>query len=117
MTHRRDNLDMTRIDALVSVDEYLHTVYRPDYDYVDGELADRNVGEKNHADAQGEIFLTCACAASSGISIQYRKREWMCCRRATAFRTFPYSSGRNLTSRSSRGLHSFVLRFCRRKIG
>jgi Uma2 family endonuclease len=48
---------MTPVDALVSVEEYLHTVYRPDCDYVDGELVDRNVSEKNHADAQGEIFF------------------------------------------------------------
>jgi Uma2 family endonuclease len=48
---------MAPVDALVSVEEYLHTVYRPDCDYVDGELVDRNVGEKNHADTQGEIFV------------------------------------------------------------
>jgi Uma2 family endonuclease len=48
---------MGPVDTLVSVEEYLHTVYRPDCDYVDGELVDRNVGEKNHADAQGEIFF------------------------------------------------------------
>jgi len=29
----------------VSVEEYLHTVYEPDMDYVDGVLEDRNVGE------------------------------------------------------------------------
>ncbi len=31
--------------ALVSVDEYLRTSYRPDCDYVDGILVERNVGE------------------------------------------------------------------------
>ncbi len=34
--------------TLVSVDEYLHSVYEPDVDYVDGVLEDRNVGEKKH---------------------------------------------------------------------
>ena len=34
----------------------MHTVYRPDCDYVDGVLVDRNVGEKNHAKAQQEIW-------------------------------------------------------------
>lgn len=29
----------------VSVEEYLHKVYEPDMDYVDGVLQDRNVGE------------------------------------------------------------------------
>jgi Uma2 family endonuclease len=48
---------MTPVDALVSVEEYLHTVYRPDCDYVDGELVDRNVGEKSHAKAQQEALV------------------------------------------------------------
>ncbi len=42
---------------LVSVEEYLHTDYEPDCDYVDGELEDRNVGEKDHAKLQLEILL------------------------------------------------------------
>ena len=32
----------------VSVDEYLHSVYEPDMDLVDGVLEDRNVGEFDH---------------------------------------------------------------------
>jgi Uma2 family endonuclease len=48
---------MAPVDALVSVEEYLHTIYRPDCDYVDGELVDRNVGEKSHAKAQRKIML------------------------------------------------------------
>jgi Uma2 family endonuclease len=43
--------------TLVSVDEYLHTVYRPDCDYVDGILVERNVGEKDHAKLQREILF------------------------------------------------------------
>src|ERR1700722_1379833 len=35
--------------TLVSVEEYLATSYDPDCDYVDGELEDRNVGEKDHS--------------------------------------------------------------------
>jgi len=37
----------------ISVDEYLHTVYRPDCDYVDGNVIERNVGEFPHAMLQG----------------------------------------------------------------
>lgn len=33
----------------ISVDEYLHTSYRPDCDYVDGEVVERNVGEYKHS--------------------------------------------------------------------
>jgi Uma2 family endonuclease len=38
---------------LISVSEYLHTSYRPDCDYVDGVVEERNVGEFDHADMQG----------------------------------------------------------------
>ena len=39
--------------VVVSVEEYLHTVYEPDCDYVDGEIIARNMGELNHALTQG----------------------------------------------------------------
>jgi len=42
--------------ALVSVEEYLHTDYSPDCDYVDGELVERNVGESDHSICQGLIY-------------------------------------------------------------
>jgi len=35
-------------DPFVTVVEYLHTVYEPECDYVDGRLEDRNVGEYDH---------------------------------------------------------------------
>ena len=38
--------------TLVSVEEYLSTSYDPDCDYVDGELEDRNLGEKDHGKLQ-----------------------------------------------------------------
>jgi Uma2 family endonuclease len=37
------------IDApLVTVEEYLRTVYRPDCEYVDGRVEERNLGEHDH---------------------------------------------------------------------
>jgi len=42
--------------TLVSVDEYLHTSYNPDCDYVDGEIVERNVGVLDHSDLQAEII-------------------------------------------------------------
>ena len=33
----------------ISVEEYLRTTYRPDMDYVDGELVERHVGEYKHS--------------------------------------------------------------------
>jgi Uma2 family endonuclease len=43
----------TRIS--VTLDEYLHSSYRPDCDYVDGELQERNVGELDHAEVQSAL--------------------------------------------------------------
>ena len=42
--------------TLVSVQEYLATSYRPDRDFVDGELQERNLGELEHSLLQGAIF-------------------------------------------------------------
>jgi Uma2 family endonuclease len=38
--------------TLISLDEYLHTSYRPDCDYVDGEVVERNLGKHEHARVQ-----------------------------------------------------------------
>ncbi len=35
--------------TLVPLDEYLKTSYRPDRDWIDGEIKERNVGERPHA--------------------------------------------------------------------
>lgn len=48
---------MGAMTTLVSVDEYLHTDYSPDCDYVDGVVLERNVGEKDHSKAQKRILL------------------------------------------------------------
>jgi Uma2 family endonuclease len=43
--------------TLVSVEEYLSSVYEPECDYVDGELEDRNVGEKDHSKLHFKIQM------------------------------------------------------------
>jgi Uma2 family endonuclease len=43
---------MATSSTLVPVEEYLRTMYRPDCDYVDGEVLERNMGEKPHARLQ-----------------------------------------------------------------
>jgi Uma2 family endonuclease len=47
---------MSPTDTLVSLDEYLSTVYDPDCEYVDGEVIERNMGEFDHSALQGIIF-------------------------------------------------------------
>ena len=61
--------------TLVSVNEYLSTTYRPDCDYVDGVLLERNVGEFDHSAAQVAV-ASCLHA---------RRRDWGI-RLATALR-------------------------------
>ncbi len=52
--------------ALISVDEYLRTAYSPDCDYVDGEVQERNLGERDHSILQGEFLYY----------FRSRKKEW-----------------------------------------
>jgi len=57
---------MAATTAHVSVEEYLNTVYRPDCDYLDGEILERNLGEWDHNKLQmtlGSYFFS-------------RRREW-----------------------------------------
>ena len=41
----------------ISVEEYLQTTYRPDRDYVDGEVVERNLGEYDHSRPQMRLIL------------------------------------------------------------
>ena len=50
----------------ISIEEYLHTVYRPDVDYVDDHIEERNVGEFDHGDLQFYI----------GTLLRLRSKEW-----------------------------------------
>jgi Uma2 family endonuclease len=46
---------MATAPTQISMEEYLHTVYKPDRDYVNGELEEREVGEWDHATWQGVL--------------------------------------------------------------
>jgi len=50
----------------VPLSEYLNTSYRPDCDYLEGELLERNVGEWDHSRLQGLL----------GSYLLSREREW-----------------------------------------
>jgi len=41
--------------TLISVEEYLRTGFDPDCDYVDGEVLERNLGNRRHSYTQGSI--------------------------------------------------------------
>ena len=52
--------------TLVPLQVYLETDYRPDCDWIDGEVKERNVGEGQHSNIQG-FFIG---------FFQEHKREW-----------------------------------------
>ena len=58
--------DFMAIGTLVSIDEYLTTIYRPDCDYVDGMIEERNLGENDHANLQTIL----------AIYLGERRKEW-----------------------------------------
>ncbi len=57
---------MATSTSLVSMEEYLRTAYRPDADFVDGEIVERNLGEFEHATLQIAI----------GSCFWARRKEW-----------------------------------------
>jgi len=43
--------------TLIPVEEYLRSSYSPDREYVDGEIVERNLGEKAHGTVQSNLIL------------------------------------------------------------
>jgi Uma2 family endonuclease len=60
--------------TLISVNEYLHTSYDPDCDYVDGVIEERNLGEYNHARLQLLIGAYLLRQVSSGLRVVVEQR-------------------------------------------
>jgi len=52
--------------VLIPVSEYLRTTYRPDCDYINGELKERHLGEKPHSATQS-FFVT---------TFSNRRKDW-----------------------------------------
>lgn len=59
---------------LISVEEYLGTVYRPDCDYNDGTIEERNLGELDHGWVQSHIAT--AINSRSKLTGLYAITEW-----------------------------------------
>ena len=57
---------LAHLSKLISVEEYLNTTYRPDVEYVDGEIQERNLGEFDHADLQAALSTV----------LRNRQQEW-----------------------------------------
>jgi Uma2 family endonuclease len=52
--------------TLVSISDYLATTYRPDAEYIDGVIVERNLGEYDHSSLQAALILF----------FGVRQREW-----------------------------------------
>lgn len=52
--------------VIVRLEEYLNTSYRPDCEYIDGEVLERNVGEWDHSRLQGLLYSY----------LQTREKHW-----------------------------------------
>jgi Uma2 family endonuclease len=53
--------------TLVSLEDYLSTSYRPDREYIDGAIVERNLGESDHSSLQLAL----------GTYLFNRQREWI----------------------------------------
>ena len=63
----------------VPVEEYLHTTYHPDMEYVDGELVERHVGERKHSRLQillSGLFLSLEQARNFQALTEQRLLVW-----------------------------------------
>ena len=61
--------------TLVPVEEYLTTSYDPDREYIDGEIVERNLGEKTHSTIQGELYFHLRSRATKlGIKVFLEQR-------------------------------------------
>ncbi len=62
-------------EELISVEEYLATSYRPDCDYVDGRIEERNFGEFDHSSLQTAIAIYFASRQKQlGITVVVEQR-------------------------------------------
>ena len=43
------------LSSMISLEQYLNTTYRPDVDFVDGYIEERNFGETDHSKIQGRL--------------------------------------------------------------
>lgn len=54
------------VAGFISIEQYLNTTYRPDVDYVDGYIEERNVGETDHSKTQKQLIVL----------LSLREEEW-----------------------------------------
>jgi hypothetical protein len=55
--------------SLISIEAYLHSSYHPNREFVDGQVFERNWGEKTHSAAHGEV-IGCLAARSAEYGVK-----------------------------------------------
>ena len=103
--------------TLISVSEYLKSSYRPDCDYVDGRVEERNVGEHDHAALQAElIFWFRQHQLEWSVEVLPEQREFRSHRPDSAFRMYVLSLSISPWSRFSPSLLWLAWKSCPLKI-
>jgi hypothetical protein len=82
---------MANATTLISIDEYLKSSYRPDCDFVDGELVERNVGELDHNRLQIVLGAWFLAHEESGKFSSFLSSVLASLNREFGFRTFACS--------------------------
>jgi len=54
------------VPTFLSIEQYLNTTYRPDVDYVDGHIEERNLGDTDHGKIQKRLLIL----------LSLREEEW-----------------------------------------
>jgi Uma2 family endonuclease len=68
--------------TLISIEEYLNTAFDgSDREYVDGHIVERNMGEKPHSYAQGEVFFFFRSLGRKGVFAYAEQRVQVKARR------------------------------------
>lgn len=66
----------------MDVEEYLHTSFEPDCEYLEGEIVERNMGEIGHSDVRGNVYrLLWQLRATLGIFVLMEIRIQISARR------------------------------------
>ena len=97
--------------------EYLATSYRPDREYVDGEVKERNVGEYDHSRPQAAFFSTSVRAKASGVFAWCPNKEFRSRLAVLEFQTSASYFQTHLQNRYSGIPRCFVSKFSPRMIG
>ncbi len=66
----------TSPQSATRLEYYLRTDFRPDVDFVDGEILERNAGEREHSFLQFKIAMLIGAHQCASVRMSAHEREW-----------------------------------------